>query len=161
MARIEKTDLPGLGVRYDMLTSEGLRVGVVHHRAGRRQFFVCPPDDPDSAFVNVNLTEDEAHSLIDILGGSQVVEGLARLQQHIEGLAIDWLPVEAGFAAARATIGDLRVRTRTGVSIVAVLRGDIPHPAPDPSFSIEAGDTLVVVGTPEGIQQVVEIIRRG
>jgi TrkA domain protein len=45
--------------------------------------------------------------------------------------------------------------------VVAVLRGDQPHPAPGPEFLMKAEDVLVVVGTPEGIAGVLEILRSG
>jgi TrkA domain protein len=161
MSRIEKTELPGLGVRYDFLTEDGQRIGVIHHRTGRRDLFVCPPEDPDLVQLTVHLTEEESHNLVDVLGGSQVIEGLSHLQQHIEGLAIDWLAIQEGSAAAGGTIGDTRMRTRTGVSVVALLRDGTAVPAPEPTQRIEGGDTLVVVGTPRGIELAVEILRTG
>lgn len=161
MARIEQTKLPGVGVRYDFETETGQRLGVIHHRTGRRELFVCPPEDPDVPTVSISLSEDDAHSLVDTLGGSQVVESLGHLQQHVEGLAIDWLTVESESKYSDRTIGDARIRTRTGVSVVAVIRGDDPYPAPGPDFHIEVGDTLVVVGTPQGIELVADILANG
>lgn len=158
---VQQTPLPGVGVRYDFTTEEGLRLGVVHHHSGRRQLFLCPADDPDSARVTVDLTEEESHALIDVLGGSQIVENLATLRQQVKGLGIDWLTVHPASPFAGKSIGDGRIRTRTGASVVAVLRGERPHPAPGPEFRIEAGDTLVVVGTPEGIEAVAGILAAG
>ncbi|MEX0668065.1 MAG: potassium transporter TrkA, partial [Acidimicrobiia bacterium] len=128
MAKIEKTELPGHGVRYDFITSEDQRIGVIHSRTGRRDLFVCAPEDPDLVAVTIRLNEEEAHNLVDMLGGSQVVADLNHLQQQVEGLAIDWLPVLDDAHAANRTIGDLRVRTRTGVSIVAALRDGTAFP---------------------------------
>lgn len=161
MARIEEVALPGVGVRYDFTTEEGLRVGVVHHRTGRREVFICPSTDPDSAFLTMNLTDDEAHTLVDVLGGSQVVESLTHLKQQVEGLSIDWLLVEAGSPYAGKTMGDAKVRTRTGASVVAIIRGTETLPSPAPSDRIEADDTLVVVGTSESIAQLTEILASG
>ncbi|HUO45634.1 MAG TPA: TrkA C-terminal domain-containing protein [Acidimicrobiia bacterium] len=161
MKEIDKVELPGLGVRYEFTTADGYRVGVVYHRSGWREFFVATPEDPDTSKVTVGLNEDEAHTLVDMLGGSQVVAELGHLQQQIEGLAIDWRPIEPTFWAAGATIGDTRLRTRTGVSVVAILRGDGAFPAPDPQFEILANDVLVLVGTPAGIEEAARILRSG
>ena len=161
MAKIEKTELPGHGFRYDLITTENQRIGVIHSRTGRRDLFVCPPEDPDLVAITIHLNEEEAHNLIDMLGGSQVVADMNHLQQQVEGLAIDWLPILADAFAARRTIGELRLRTRTGVSVVAALRDGTAFPAPGPTFLIEPGDTLVVVGTPEGIETASEIIAKG
>jgi K+:H+ antiporter subunit KhtT len=59
------------------------------------------------------------------------------------------------------TIADTKARTRTGVSIVAVLRGEQAVPAPEPSFRLEAGDVVVVVGTTRGIEQLAVLLRSG
>jgi TrkA domain protein len=42
-----------------------------------------------------------------------------------------------------------------------VIRGDQAFPAPGPEFAIKAEDTLVVVGTSEGIKTVDEILTAG
>lgn len=160
MTEIEETQLPGVGVRYDFVTDHGQRIGVVHHHGGRREVFFCPVDDPDTAVASLDLTEDEAHTLVEVLGVSKVIETLSQLQQ-VEGLAIDWIPVDPGSPYAGKTIGDARIRTRTGVSVVAAVRGKTPFPAPGPDFHIEPGDTLVVVGTAEGVKEVSSILEAG
>ncbi len=161
MTEIEETSLPGVGMRHDFIAEDGSRIGVVHHRTGRRELFICPPDDPDSVAQSVSLSDDESHALAEALGGSTVVENLSNLQQQVEGLVIDWLIVTPESPYANRTIGDARIRTRTGVSVVAVIRGDEAFPAPGPSFDMAAADTLVVVGTSEGIKAVTEILAAG
>ena len=161
MPRIEETPLPGVGLRFDFTAEDGNRIGVVHHRSGRKELFVCTAEDPDSAMVSLNLSDDDSHALSEALGGSTVIANLNDLQQRVEGLAIDWLTVDAETPYTGRTIGEARIRTRTGVSVVAVIRGNEPHPAPGPDFSLEASDTLVVVGTPEGIKSVDEILTVG
>lgn len=159
--KVTETPLPGVGVRFEFLTEGGDRVGVLHHRTGRRELLIYDPDDPDACREVVPLEEAESRTLSELLGGSKVMEGLGKLQQVVEGLAIDWLPIGPGRPYVGRTIGDTRARTRTGSSIVAVLRGDEAFPAPGPEFRIEAGDTLVVVGTPRGIEHLVEILHAG
>ena len=161
MTDIQETRLPGVGVRYEFTTIEGQRLGVVHHHSGRREVFICASSDPDEAVWSVELTEDDVHALVDVLGGSKVVESVAHATQHIEGLAIDWLDVGPGSRCAGRTIGDARVRTRTGASVIAILRGGEPIAAPGPDAIIEDGDTLVMVGSPQGIEAVREILRAG
>lgn len=161
MPEIQETPLPGVGQRVEFISDEGNRVGVVHHRTGWRELFVCSRDDPDAVALSLRLSDDESHALADALGGSSVVESLANLAHQIEGLAIDWLNVDAGTPFVDKTIGDARVRTRTGVSIVAVIRGPKAHPAPGPEFGIEADDKLVVVGTTDGIEAVSDILTSG
>jgi TrkA domain protein len=161
MTEVKETELPGVGVRHEFLTEDGNRVGVVSHRSGRREIYLADPRDPDRFKRALGLSEEDARTLAEILGASRVAAELAELQQKIEGLAIDWLPVREDSPYANRSIGSARVRTRTGVSVVAVLRGDEALPAPGPEVEVRPGDYLVVVGTPRGIEEVVELLRTG
>jgi K+:H+ antiporter subunit KhtT len=161
MTEVKGTELPGVGVRYEFVTEDGKRVGVVSHRSGRREIYVADRDDPDRFERVLGLTENDARTLAEMLGASRVAEELAELHQKVEGLAIDWLPVREDTTFANRTIGAARIRTRTGVSVVAVLRGDQAIPAPGPEVEIKPGDYLVVVGTPRGVEKVVELLRAG
>ena len=161
MTEIKEVELPGVGVRYEFTTEDGERAGVVSHRTGRREIYVADPADPDRFERVLGLSENDARTLAEMLGASRVAEELTQLQQKIKGLAIDWLPVREDTPFANRPIGVARVRTRTGVSIVAILRGDQAIPAPGPETEVKPGDYLVVVGTPRGIEQAVELLRGG
>jgi TrkA domain protein len=161
MTDISEVKLPGLGVRYEFTTQEKKRVGVVSHRSGRKELYFADPHDPDAFKRMLGLSDRDARTLAELLGGSRVAEELAELQHQIEGLAIDWLPLRDDSPYVGHTIGDTRVRSRTGVSVVAVLRGEQAIPAPGPELGLERGDYLVVVGTTRGIEGVVELLHRG
>lgn len=158
MTTIRETALPGVGVRYELDLESGRRIGVLAHRTGRRQLFVYNTRDPDAVATELDFTAEEGKIVADLLGGTQVVESLGRLQQQVEGLAIDWLPVPPASPFVGRTIADAQVRTRTGVSIVAVIRGTDAFPAPEPGFRLGAGDTAVVVGTPAGIGRAASLL---
>jgi TrkA domain protein len=154
---IHETALPGVGLRHDFTTRTGRQLGVITHRTGRRDLLVYDREDPDACREVVELTDEEAEALGELLGADRVVEHLADLQR-IEGLAIDWLAIRPGSPYAGATIADTQARSRTGVSIVAVLRDGNAIPAPTPDFRLEAGDTLVVVGTTDGISALTDLL---
>lgn len=157
--RIEETQLPGVGVRYSFVTGDRVRVSVLHHRTGHRELFVSPPEDPDTAEQVLDLSTSEARTLAELMGGSQVVADLDRLQHVVPGMALDWLEVEPASPAAGRTIGQLEVRKSTGVTIVTVLRDGEHEPSPGPDFGLEAGDTVVVVGPPEACARVRDLLR--
>lgn len=161
MSEIHEVKLPGVGVRFEFETAERKRIGVISHRTGLREIYVSRPDDPDEFKRVLELSPDDARTLAELLGATRVAEQLAELQQRIEGLVIDWLPVREDSAYAGRTIGDARIRTRTGVSVVAIVRGDDAVPAPEPDQRLESGDYLVVVGTARGVEQAVELLRAG
>jgi TrkA domain protein len=161
MTELNEVDLPGVGVRYEFVTEQGQRVGIVAHRSGRREVYVADPEDPDKFKRVLGLSGDDARTLAEVLGAARVAKELAELQQRVEGLAIDWLPVREDSPYAHRSIGDARVRSRTGVSIVALIRGEDAIPAPGPNEELKPGDYLVVVGTPRGIEEVVELLQVG
>jgi K+:H+ antiporter subunit KhtT len=161
MTNITEVKLPGLGVRFEFTTENGSRVGVVCHRSGRRELYIADQTDPDTSTRMLDLSEDEARTLGEVLGGSRIARDLGELQQRVEGLAIDWLPVREGSPYDGRAIGAAQVRTRTGVSIVAVIRGELAIPAPTPDVELAGGDYLVVVGTARGIEEVVELLHNG
>jgi TrkA domain protein len=155
---VNETALPGVGLRYDFTTRSGRQIGVVSHRSGRRDLLVYDRDDPDTCTEVVQLTEEEAEALAQILGAARIAGRLAELQQRIEGLAIDWLEIASGSPYAGRPLGDTQARSRTGTSIVAILRGDQAIPAPGPDTRLRAGDTAVVVGTPAGIAALTRLL---
>lgn len=68
---MERTPLPGIGVRYDVMTDSGRRVGIVSRRDGKRELVLASRDDPDGCAASVPLTSDEAHLLAEILNGER------------------------------------------------------------------------------------------
>jgi CPA2 family monovalent cation:H+ antiporter-2 len=88
--------------------------------------------------------------------GDGLFERLRRASQAIE---VDWVRLpeqevaEVGDGENRTllgrTIGDLGVRSETGASILAVVRGDEVIPNPGAGLVLRAGDAVGVLGTPE------------
>ena len=150
MPEITEVVLPGVGVRQEFTTASGQRVAVVAHRSGRREISIYRRDDPDACMSLLTLEADDAATLGTILGAPQMAATVTAMQR-LEGLALDWLTVEATSPAAGAPIGDGEYRTRTGSSVVAVIRGTDTVPAPGPDFRLETGDVVVAVGTPDGL----------
>ncbi len=155
---IQETSLPGVGLRHDFTTRAGRQLGVVTHRTGRRALLVYDRSDPDACQEVIQLTDEEADALAELLGAARLVEHLAGLTQRVEGLAIDWLPIRGGGPYAGRAIADTQARSRTGVSIVAIVRGDGAIPAPTPDARLEPDDTLVVVGTARGVKELAGLL---
>ncbi len=155
---IQETALPGVGLRHNLTTRAGRQLGVVTHLTGRRDLVVYDRADPDAAQEVVQLTDEESDALAELLGAARITDRLGQLQQQVEGLAIDWLPIRPASPYATGTIADTQARTRTGVSIVAVLRDRTAIPAPGPEFRFRPGDTAVVVGTPPGVKALTGIL---
>lgn len=151
MAEVQETHLPGVGVRHEFDTETGEHVGVLVHRDGRREIVVYDRNDPDACSTMVNLSARDTRTMAELLGASQVTEAVTAVQQNIDGLAIEWINLADSAPAIGSTIRDGEYRTRTGASIVAVIRGETSVPAPDPEFDFQVGDTAVAVGTADGL----------
>lgn len=155
---VERVRLPGIGVRFDLVTHGGRRVGVVSHRSGRRDLVIDDVDDPDACSAAVTLTREEADALAELLGAPRVIERLAALHEGLRGLVSEQVTLGAGSPYVGRTLGDTAARTRTGASVIAVLRGDELVPSPGPGFRFQAGDGVVVVGTGEGVARIAGIL---
>lgn len=158
---VERTALPGIGLRHVFTTNRGRQMGVVSHHTGRRDLVVYDKEDPDSCVVSVALTADEANVLAELLGTDRVVERLAELHEQVEGLVTQQIPITASSPYADRQLGDTQARTRTGASIVAVVRSGQVIVSPRPDFVFQANDVVVVVGTAEGTAQVADILAHG
>lgn len=156
---VNETHLPGVGVRYDVTTAAGDRVGVLIHRLGRRELLVYDRVDPDACVVTVRLDPDEARTLAEMFGAALVSSQVSAMQQRLEGLTIDWLPIDSSSPLAGCSLRDAAIHTRTGVSIVGVVRGDTTIPAPTADFCFETGDIAVSVGTAEGLEKLLVLVR--
>jgi len=75
-------------------------------------------------------------------------------------LRFEELEVPAGWAQAGKTIGELRIRGRTGAVIVAVRKRDGHfETTPDPDLPLEAGDVMIAAGTDEELRALEELFR--
>jgi TrkA domain protein len=142
-----------VGLRHEFTTERGERVAVLTHRTGRREIAIFDRGDPDACTTVLHLSLDDTRTLAEILGASQVSEAVAAVQQRVEGLAIEWVALPSGSRFVGSTIAEGGFRTRTGASIVAILRGPATIPAPGPDERFDSGDVVVAVGTPEGLGQ--------
>lgn len=158
---VEEVRLPGVGLRHDLATRTGQRLGVVSQLNGDRELVLYDRDDPDAARAVVHLVPEEAATLAELLGAPRVVERLARLREQVSGIATEGIVLAAGSPYAGLTIGDARIRTRTGASVVAVVRSGEVVASPTPAFRFAAGDKVIVVGTDEGVAAVTRLLDQG
>lgn len=156
--RMGHTPLPGIGVRYDLVTRERRRLSVIAHLDGSRTLNVYRKDDPDDTAVCLKLNAEEAASVVDALLPSH--HGPNLLATAELGLVAERIELPATSYWNGRVLGDTRMRTETGVSVVAVLRRAEAIPSPGPDFRLAGGDTLIVIGTREGVGVAADILSR-
>ncbi|MBL7486661.1 MULTISPECIES: cation:proton antiporter regulatory subunit [unclassified Frankia] len=159
--QIEETALPGIGLRHEFTTRAGRRVGVVSHHKGRRELVIYDAEDPDAVADAVALTAEEGDVLSELLGAPHIVEKLANLNKVFAGLVGERIRISADSPYAGRALGDTQARTRTGASIVAVVRDQEVLASPRPDFLFAPDDVVVVVGTPENTAAVADLFRTG
>lgn len=158
---VDETELPGLGVRKDFITASGRRIGVVEMREGETELFVSTWDDPDTCQASIPLTADEAAALGNLLGGQHIAMRLAEAHKEIPGIATRQFSITADSPFSNQPMGKAQIRTRSGVSIVAIMREGEVIPSPAPDVVLHTGDLLVAVGTQEGLDSAAAILRNG
>lgn len=156
--RVEKVDLPGIGFRHDVIMSSGRRISVVTHRDGSRELALFDEIDPDASTDSLPLSDQEAAALADLLGNSVSLSQVTGLSEQAAGLFTEHLLLSADSRYAGGPLGDTKARTRTGVSIVALVRDGVVIPSPGPASLLEAGDDIVAVGIREGLDKLAKII---
>ncbi len=147
---VSEMALPGIGQRYDLRAAEGGSVTVVIHHSGRRDLYVL--DTGDEPRASVTLTDSQARTLGAILGGAYFKPAVVEeIEAVIGGLLIDWVTLDENSPAVGKTIAELQIRTRTRMTVAAILREHVPLVAPEPTETLRPGDRLVVIGRQEDL----------
>ncbi|MFK0257088.1 cation:proton antiporter regulatory subunit [Streptomyces sp. NPDC090445] len=152
------TPLPGIGVQYDLTTRERRHLSVIAHRDGTRSVNVYRADDPDDCLQSLHLTSGESAALIDALMPAHHSPNLLHTTEL--GLVAERIELSGQSHWNGRVLGETRMRTETGVSVVAVLRRAEARPSPGPDFRLAGGDTLIVIGTREGVDAAAAILGR-
>ena len=82
------------------------------------------------------------------------------LSELLDQVSTEWIEVPDGFEGA-ASLVELRIRERTGASVLAVDRGDVTSSNPLPSFSIQAGDRLLAFGSEAAVARLRVLLSAG
>ncbi|WP_311170466.1 cation:proton antiporter regulatory subunit [Halobellus ordinarius] len=145
---VYESDLPGVGKKHEIDLGDGSQLVVVTHNEGRREVFLRPTPESDSEKL-FELPDNLARQVGTILEGAyfQPVES-DRVKTLLGGdTLLEWVEVDADSPIAGKTLGETDLRAETGASVVAIERSDEVIPSPGSETTINAGDTLVVVGS--------------
>lgn len=144
---VREVTLPGVGVKYVMPLRDGGNVAIIVKPDGERQVYHFLEAE-DRPFDAVKLDREEAQQIANLLGQPFVsAPDLEKLELALGALEIEWVKLEAGDRLVGKTLLDVPIRSETGASIIAIMRGSqaIPNPAIDRVF--EEGDTVLLIGS--------------
>lgn len=153
----KETDLPGIGKKYSITTSNGDKIVTVIHLTGKREIFYFEKDDMEDPLCDIVLNEEEATQLGSVLTGTYFKPEQEKLQEVlIKKLAIEWVKVSSDSPLANKKISELEIRKKTGVTVISIIRGEETIINPLPDEIIRPDDTLVLVGTREQIEHFIK-----
>jgi len=83
---------------------------------------------------------------------------LAERYEFLKDMDTDTYLIKGSSGVNGHTIKDLNLRAETGVTIMAVQRGDRIHQNPSPDLALQSGDVLLLVGRGKDINKAVEYL---
>lgn len=155
---VYETDVPGVGRKFEYELDGEDRLVVLIHHDGKREVFRRPSADADGTKL-FELTDKQAREFGTILEGAyfQPVD-LDRVEVPLGEAIIEWLELPDDSPLDGETLRDVELRQRTGVSVVAVQRGEESVANPEPEFELAAGDILVALGTREEQGELADLV---
>lgn len=158
--KIYETELPGTGVRYTLQFADGGALVVLLHNDGDRELFWrdAADDDADRLF---RVDADDARKLSAILDGTYFHPVDEGLEDVFEDARIRWVHVAPEAPIASRTVGEVSIRSRTGVAVLGVRRGDETITEVDAGTAIEPDDVLICVGSDDAHERLRELLAGG
>ncbi|WP_049971848.1 cation:proton antiporter regulatory subunit [Haladaptatus cibarius] len=146
---VYESEIPGVGHKFELELDGEERLVVIIHHDGKRELYRRPSPNEDSVKL-ASLTGKKARQLGSILEGAyfQPVE-MDDLNVPLGESIIEWVEVKDGSPLVDQTLQQAEIRQQTGVSIIAIQRGEETISNPSPDTGIDSGDILVAIGTRE------------
>lgn len=130
-----------------MPLASGGHVALVVRPDGERSLFHFLEDE-DRPCDALKFSRDEAQQLANLMGEAYVAPpDLEKLDLALGELEIEWIELDARSPLVGDSLGSTRLRTRTGASVVAVMRDGQAIANPGVDFIFLEGDTVLVVGS--------------
>lgn len=160
---LKETILPGIGKKFAIQTRSGEKLTIIIHDDGRRELYHFDDDDPDTSISKVSLDDDEARYVSSIIGGvTYQPTALENIEVALGDLIIEWYKLEPHYKAIGKTIGELRIRQRSGATIIAVIeKNHTKHVNPGADLLLTAEAMVVVLGERLHQQQIKQILLSG
>ncbi len=138
---LRSLNLPGVGTKYEFETDKGDTVAIFFTKTGTIQMYTLQKGchTPSAAA----MTPVEARRLGNILTGAIIEADQESVEIAFSALADLRITIHSYIvprAIAGKTIEDLRIRAKTGTTVIAVSRNDKNIINPPPSFVFETGD---------------------
>lgn len=158
---IYETEVPGVGHKFELELDGEERLVVLLHHDGKREVYLRPGANQDSQKL-FSLDGKRARQLGSILEGAhfQAIE-LDEIQVPLGEAIIEWNDMDPSSPLVGQTLRSANIRERTGVSVIAIQRGEETISNPKPDTSVESEDILVTLGTRDEHRTFSELLETG
>ena len=158
MSYFSESDLPGIGKKINCTTHSRDKATIIVHHDGKRELYIL--DSSGEPRASMTLLDEEARRIGSFLTGAVYKpKSVENLEVALEGFSMDWYKLDKDSPVIGKKLGELGIRKKTQVSIVAVFRGDTFIPSPSSDHIFQEGDTCVVMGKPDRFKDFEGIIR--
>ena len=151
---LRSINLPGIGTKYELETEKNDIIAVFFLKSGNIQMYTLQHGCQTPSVAE--LSPPEARRLGSILAGAIMEadqESVEFAFSALSDLRITIHTYIVGKSVAGKTIEELQIRAKTGVTIIAVSRGDKNVVNPPADFIFQDGDTLVAIGESDQLKR--------
>jgi len=106
------------------------------------------------------FTDDVRHALYaPLYEKNEAYKTISQLKAMTRLMQLNWVELSKHSPFAGKSIGELAIRSKTGVTIVGVMRAGKSYPNPSVEFKFAAGDWVAIMGAPEQMSKFNDLIR--
>jgi len=155
----EEIELPGIGRKYIVKTSD-YEVQIIIHESGIKEIYFVKDDE---VIFNVGLTFEEAKNIGLILNEAfyKTIPS-DKIEYITKQVIFEWIKLKKDSFFINKTILELEVRKKTGASIIGVIRNGNFIVNPDPSDLIfQENDIIIAIGNRESLKKMDMYVKGG
>lgn len=156
---IRSCELPGVGRKVSLITAQQNMLVFIAHHTGKHELFVFQHSEDDEPVFALDLTAEEARQIGALLLGTVLEQD--KMEAMKKSMVIDWIEVCPASPLVDHSIAENQIRTRTGASVIGILRGNEVIASPAANERILAGDLLLVAGKRAQVRSLEELCRGG
>lgn len=150
---IKSADLPGIGKKYTVQTSDDHIMVIIIHHTGQRELYFLDDIDDDEPQYTVEFNDETARKVGALLMGVDY-QPVAdeRVEIMRKNILVEWIKLQPASNLANQNIKDARIRTITGTTIIGIQRGEEVIGSPEITEVLRPGDVLMAIGKKDQIK---------
>ncbi|WP_181349520.1 cation:proton antiporter regulatory subunit [Thalassobacillus sp. CUG 92003] len=157
---ISVSQLPGIGQKISLKTSEDSMLVLIVHHTGKRELYFFDDADSEEADFAMDLTSDETRELgAQLLGATYQPVDANKLKMFKNQIVVDWVDLKQASAIANKTIEEAEIRNRTGATIIGIVQENESIAIPEADTMLTPGDILMSIGKQDQIDSLSDLCK--